>query len=215
MYRQQQTTTSYQDLRKAANASTVSSAPPIEDSRSIKVAFAAVAFFAFCLSIAGSSTKVFTKNTDQIKIETTLWKSTTCPTNFDCSDVATLEMYSCTDGKDRQRALQAFAVLSCMFSAIALIVSSMDLAFGRSFHPLLPAGMTILTMFSVMIEFSMMSGLYHSRVCDVQSMSSTGYKLSGSFALFTCLWFVLVLLSLYYAYHKLSALLSQSDGVEE
>lgn len=213
-----QSTTPYQDLRKAAAAPSSRGLPvsskgtPPEQSRMVVLAFAFIAFFSFCMTISGTATKVFTKDTQLMNVKTTLWSSTVCMANQKCFDVSLPDAAACTEVKDRQRAMQAFAVLSILSSVLAMVFSAFDVL-GRSFSPVLSPLSCLVTTILVTLEFSLMGGTYHSRLCDSRSMSSIGYKLSGSFALFTCLWFVLVMICGYWVYKRVSGLLSQSAVV--
>ena len=148
----------------------------------------AVGLFCLLMGTAQLGTNVFTKDgsTEQVKI--TLWKSEICVTGTSNCATATLPSGSCTSAKDRQRALQAFGILLFVASLATAVVSVIDVAKPAFLHPLLTVAFLAVVMVVSLIQWAMVAGSYHATICSVSSRSSTGFRMSASFALDLCTW---------------------------
>lgn len=177
--------------RSSVGTSRVSSSSKHQYQRLSQTLLLAVALFCLLMAMAQLGTNVYTKDGNYVQVWTTLWKSETCPTGQEDSSLCsttTLPSGQCTESDDRQRTMQAFGILLFMVVVATSVLAIVDVA-----RPgMLPSIVTMISMAVVvvtsLIQWAVIAGTYHVTLCDGRSMSSSGYRMSASFALVMCIW---------------------------
>jgi hypothetical protein len=132
---------------------------------------------------------VYTKNTQIVQASITMWKGEVCFVGTPCVSYSLPQDGICVDWRSKERAIQAFAIISLITSVNAAIWSILDVL-QRCPHYLLPIVSYLLFTIFNFLCWTVTAGSYHTPKCDSIRLSADGYKLSVSFALMLCLWFM-------------------------
>ena len=177
--------------RSSVGTSRVSTSSKQQYQRLSQTLLLAVALFCLLMSMAQLGTNVYTKDGNYVQVWTTLWKSETCPTGQEDSSLCTtttLPSGQCQESDDRQRTMQAFGIILFMVVTATSVLAIIDVARPDMLPPLTTIVCMAVTMFTSLIQWGVIAGTYHVNLCDGRSMSSSGYRMSASFALVMCIW---------------------------
>jgi hypothetical protein len=151
----------------------------------------AVAIFCLVMGAAQLGTAVYTKDGNFEQVWTGLWSSETCPTGQEGTSLCVttdLPSGQCQAAEDRQRTLQAFGILLFLSLIVTSILAVVDVARSEMLPPLLTVVFLAIVMVASLIQWAVIAGTYHMSLCDSRSMSTSGYRMSASFALDMCIW---------------------------
>lgn len=153
------------------------------------------------LDIAGMSTNIFTQDTTSGYRSDTLWSSKQCaPENNEPCSSESLPLSSACDAlQSRERAMQAFPIITLLFLLVEIATVGAQLAKVLAALELkVSAALRLGEFFFSLLCWSVIAGAFHIAYCSDASMVDRGFKLSTGWALFLVAWFVDAAHTLYF-----------------
>lgn len=166
------------------------------------VAVLALMILGFGVTIAATVTNVYTVFVSRGSIKTTFWMSETCLGSA-CRSGDLPDNGWCTELQVRFEAMQAFSIILILLSLVGAAVAAGEVL-KKVPAPAAGGALTFYWLW-LLIQFAVIAGTYHNAFCQFDSLSDRGQKMSVSFALYLCLWFLTTFVMLFYYYRHLSA----------
>lgn len=172
-------------------------------------ALAVISFISFAVSWAALFTNVYTLDASDSRVSAsvTIWQHEVCVSGT-CATKQLPADEDCYSQQSREQCMQAVGILIIIFTLATTLLAALDVV-GKSPAKLLPAFVGFLTWMWLFMQWGIIAGTYHSIPCNrgtiySRSLSTGGYKMSVSFALYLCMWVYLTIALAVHLYFKIS-----------
>ncbi|KEG09048.1 hypothetical protein DQ04_05921030 [Trypanosoma grayi] len=156
-----------------------------------------IVIFTFVLAGVADTNLYSVKTMEGIQHRLSLWNGESC-TMDGCLTQKLPPIGWCGERRTSFTAMQVFSIISLAGSVLLLLSSLLGTLTVRT-HCIRVFffGSATLTWLFLMIEWSMMAGIFHSKACSNPSFSEIKYQYGASFALFLMAWTCLTAMAIY------------------